>query len=132
MYKRLIELFTVALILTACNSNSPEGNDTENIESEDTLITEENQETQTNREQPDTPNKGNQKDVAYLLEYDKIIEQIGKKNYTFTIEEDNADKRILIIKFNNEKQYKTIFIKNTNRLKIIQIKGGEIFNEILK
>ncbi|MUK90819.1 hypothetical protein GMD78_20935 [Ornithinibacillus sp. L9] len=46
---------------------------------------------------------------------------------------DNNGKRVLLILDDNgEKEYKTIFIKDTNCLKIIDLDDGEIYNEIIK
>ncbi|KRF60590.1 hypothetical protein ASG99_26515 [Bacillus sp. Soil768D1] len=68
-----------------------------------------------------------------LPEYGKIIEQIGNEDYNFNKETDNDNKRVFLIDLKGEKQYKTIFVKNTNRLKIVKINGGgEIFNEVIK
>lgn len=75
----------------------------------------------------------NEKDLSSLPEYGKIIELIGDQDYLFTKESDTGSKRVFIIEQNGEKQYKTIFIKKTNRLKVIKIhgNGGEVFNQIL-
>lgn len=68
-------------------------------------------------------------DYADLPEYATITEQVGS-NYTFETVTDNEGNRILFLKDENgEKQYKTVFVKNTNNLEIIKINGqvGRIF-----
>ncbi|MFJ7931383.1 hypothetical protein [Peribacillus sp. NPDC096448] len=100
--------------------------------------TDENQ-TQTENEQQKQPTQTETQTSpkhekwSSLPEYDKITEQIGNENYTFNKETDNDGKRVFLIELNGEKQYKTVFVKNTNRLKIIKINGGgEIYNGIIK
>ncbi|MGG3890527.1 hypothetical protein [Metabacillus fastidiosus] len=115
MYKTMT-LLTFAVVLTACSSD-------------------------------DTANKGNEKqeqkvevnvgeettEWSSLPEYEKIMEVIDENNYTFQMMTDNQGKRILFLTNNNdEKIYKTVFVKSEKRLKIIKVNGsGEIFNDII-
>ncbi|WP_152655927.1 hypothetical protein [Oceanobacillus sp. CFH 90083] len=65
-------------------------------------------------------------------EMQAIQNQIPSGNDSVQVVEDNPHKRILFIgDENNQKKYKTIFIKDTSRLKIIDLNGGLIFNEII-
>lgn len=69
---------------------------------------------------------------ASLPEYNKTAEVINNQDYTVQTVTDNAGKRILLFVDNTGKeQYKSIFIKDTNRLKIIDLNGGQIFNGII-
>ncbi|OAB44657.1 hypothetical protein [Paenibacillus antarcticus] len=97
---------------------------------------------QENSKQNDQPEKDaqnqskesiNQEEWSSLPEYDTIIQQIDKEDYNFKTVTDNEGKRILLlIDQGGVEQYKTIYIKNTSRLKIIKIDGeGQIFNEVL-
>lgn len=94
-----------------------------------------NQQNEKKIEQAPNQSKDNEdsKKWASLPEYNKIVEQIGSEDYEFETETDNKGKRVLLIgDKDGNKQYKTIFIKNTKRLKIIKIKGeGLLFNGIL-
>ncbi|MGE7186147.1 hypothetical protein ACQKKK_19905 [Peribacillus sp. NPDC006672] len=133
MYKSMIALLAAAAMLTACNNDKADENKGKSVQT-----TDENQ-TNTENEQQKQPSKtetqANPKHEKWssLPEYDKIIEQIGNEDYTFNKETDNDDKRVFLIELNGEKQYKTVFVKNTNRLKIIKINGGgELYDEILK
>ncbi|TDL84966.1 hypothetical protein E2R55_26315 [Vibrio vulnificus] len=133
MNKSMIALIAAAAMLTACNNDKADENAEKSVQT-----TDENQ-TQTENEQQKQPSKTETKTSpkhekwSSLPEYDKIIEQIGNKDYTFNKETDNDGKRVFLIELNGEKQYKTVFVKNTNRLKIIKINGGgEIYNGIIK
>ncbi|MEK4299774.1 hypothetical protein MKY30_10320 [Oceanobacillus sp. FSL W8-0428] len=65
-------------------------------------------------------------------EMEVIQNQIPSGNDSVQVVEDNPHKRILFIGDEaNQKKYKTIFIKDTNRLKIIDLNGGQIFNDII-
>ncbi|GAA0319161.1 hypothetical protein [Oceanobacillus sp. FSL W7-1293] len=65
-------------------------------------------------------------------EMDVIQDQIPSGNESVQVVEDNPHKRILFIGDDaNQKKYKTIFIKDTSRLKIIDLNGGQIFNEVI-
>ncbi|MFD6441017.1 hypothetical protein ACFWDG_14620 [Peribacillus sp. NPDC060186] len=138
MYKSMIALVAAATMLTGCNSNKADENSKEVTEkSEQPVQTADEQDTQNEQQkepaQNETKASADREKLSSLPEYDKIIEQIGNEDYTFNKETDNDNKRVFLIDFNGEKQYKTIFVKNTNRLKIVKINGGgEIFNEIIK
>lgn len=71
--------------------------------------------------------------VAYEMEELSIIQnQVPAGNDSVQVVEDNPYKRVLFIGDETEqKKYKTIFIKKTNRLKIIDLNRGQIFNEII-
>ncbi|MFD1414967.1 hypothetical protein [Oceanobacillus jeddahense] len=65
-------------------------------------------------------------------EMEVIQNEIPSENDSVQVVEDNPHKRILFIGDDaNQKKYKTIFIKDTNRLKIIDLNGGPIFNDII-
>jgi hypothetical protein len=107
MYKLIITLIVVATMLTACNSNGADKNN-------------------------QTKESVNHEEWSSFPEYKNIIEQINNKDYSFQTVTDNEGERVLLlIDKNGVEQYKTIFIKNTSRLKIIKINEGQIFNEIL-
>ena len=125
MYKS-IGIMAAAFMLTACTSEASEKNEEKPVQTEQTTQTE----------------KESAKDVAVtqdhekyddLPEYDTIIEEVGNKAYTFVKKTDNDGKRVFLIEMDGEKQYKTIFIKETNRLKIVKMNGGgEVFNRVIQ
>ncbi|PAF15753.1 hypothetical protein [Terribacillus saccharophilus] len=66
-------------------------------------------------------------------EYEMLNEKLDIQRYQTKVETDNNNTRILIMSNNdNQEQYKSIFIKDTNRLKIIEFKRGLIFDEVLQ
>lgn len=68
-----------------------------------------------------------------LPESNKIKEIIDNQEYNVQTVTDNEGKRVLLFVDNKGvEQYKTIFIKNINRLKIIDLNNGQIFNGIIK
>lgn len=134
MLKKMIVFSAVVTMLTACsNTEATKKNEATNEDA--------TQETQVNQQENEQPAENVQASIvnrsdrewASLPEYNKIMEQIDNKDIHFEQVTDTNDKRILyVIDENGTKQYKTIFIKNTNRLKIIQIKDdGQIFNDVL-
>ncbi|MGE7835301.1 hypothetical protein [Viridibacillus arvi] len=132
MYKTIITLIAVATMLTAtaCNSSGADKNNNEVTEkNEQSAQTEGGQEVQHEQSKENT----NHEEWTSLPEYNYIIEQIDNKDYNFQTVTDNEGKRVLsLIDKNGVEQYKTIFIKNTSRLKIIKLHGeGQIFNEII-
>lgn len=139
MFKRIITLIAAIAILTACSDNEEVKMDTgvteKNQESLQSNELTNQQEDQQQKEMNEDPSNEavNDSEWALLPEYNKIVEQIDSQDYTFETVTDNEGKRVLnIIDKNGSKQYKTIFIKNTNRLKIIRIDGGGlIFNGTL-
>ncbi|HIV75462.1 MAG TPA: hypothetical protein H9895_10310 [Candidatus Pseudogracilibacillus intestinigallinarum] len=66
---------------------------------------------------------------TYQFEETKIIEsKVDMNGHTMDVVEDNPSKRIMLIKDENgHKQYKTIYVKKKNFLKIIDLNGGMIF-----
>lgn len=127
-------------MLAACSNNEDEAT------KQDTSQQQEKQENQQGKDQVEQPVQPEQNvqgedkenidlsEWTSLPEYSKITEQIDNKDdIHFEKVTDTRDKRILlIIDENGTKLYKSIFIKNTNRLKIINIKdSGQIFNDVL-
>ncbi len=127
-------------MLAACSNNEDEAT------KQDTSQQQEKQENQQGKDQVEQPVQPEQNvqgedkenidlsEWTSLPEYSKITEQIDNKDdIHFEKVTDTRDKRILlIIDENGTKLYKSIYIKNTNRLKIINIKdSGQIFNDVL-
>ncbi len=67
-------------------------------------------------------------------EYEVLSEKIDLVTYEVVIETDNPGNRVLLFaEANGEKVYKSIFIKNNNHLKIINLHDeGLIYNDNLK
>ncbi|WP_336781446.1 hypothetical protein [Paenibacillus illinoisensis] len=128
MNRLLMILIAAATMLTACQSNQT---DTVNPSGSS------EQSTQTETAQPNnepTEERTSQSEWSSLPEYDMIVQKVDSQDYTFRTVTDNENERILLLTNQDGKEkYKTIFIKNTTRLKIIDIDGGgQLFNDVLE
>ncbi|WP_337034161.1 hypothetical protein [Paenibacillus illinoisensis] len=127
MNRLLMILIAAATMLTACQSNqTATGNPSGSNEPS----------AQTETAQPNnkpTEESTSQSEWSSLPEYDTIIREVDSQDYTFRTVTDNENERILLLtNQDGEEKYKTIFIKNTSRLKIIDIDGGgQLFNDVL-
>ncbi|MFS0871036.1 hypothetical protein AB3N00_13895 [Paenibacillus xylanilyticus] len=124
----LLILIAAATMLTACNSN--ETNPVNDIGSNEQSAPDETAQ-QDNEPVEESPDHG---EWSSLPEYDVIVRTIDSQDYTFRTVTDNENERILLLaNQDGEEKYKTIFIKNTNRLKIIDVDGdGQLFNDVLE
>ncbi|MFD1206892.1 MULTISPECIES: hypothetical protein [Sporosarcina] len=88
------------------DSKVVEGNETETIENQDDPV------------------------LSSYEEYNKIEETIDADQLTSEILTDNQNKRVILFKDQNSVEiYKSIYIKNSRHLKIIQLEGdGLLFN----
>lgn len=69
-------------------------------------------------------------DVASFEEYNVIVEQVNTDGLTFHLSTDNQGNRIMfLVNEDGKKQYKTIFVKYDQHLKIIDVNnGGLVYN----
>lgn len=71
--------------------------------------------------------------VDNAVEFDIVEDQINVDEEQARVVEDNDHKRVIVIANNNgQDQYKSIFVKDTNRLKIVDYRGGLVYNDIIK
>ncbi|MGM8213224.1 hypothetical protein ACLIBH_10580 [Virgibacillus sp. W0430] len=62
----------------------------------------------------------------------EILAEKGYADYSVNVVEDNPNKRIIVLQDENGKnRVKSIYIKKTNRLKVIEFDKGLIFNEVI-
>lgn len=70
--------------------------------------------------------------ISALPEYATLASVVKVSDYTLQVVEDNTNKRIITLKDQNGRlQYKSIFVKNNNSLKVIDTRGGQIFYGIV-
>ncbi|GEN87890.1 hypothetical protein [Oceanobacillus sojae] len=130
---KIAGLLIILLIISACQSETndvateehPSNRSTEEVpeESQDTLEEEENNDSDLVADED-----------TYEYEEQEVIEQqIEEGDYDVLVETDNKGTRVMFYEIDGEKYYKTIFVKNDNRLKIIDIRNnnGQIYNEII-
>lgn len=150
----LIIALLITGMLSACNqdtngeSEESKGtsHNTEAIKNEDSSV--ENGENQQENTADDDSSKvekqgdtkleiveeNHQNEWESLPEFSKINEKIHANQFTIETATDNRGKRILLFKDESGKvKYKSIFIKNSNRLKLIHTDSGEneIYNEVI-
>lgn len=70
-------------------------------------------------------NSENQENLSIFEEKEKIATIFSPDDYKITELVDNSEKRILLFSKYNQNLYKSIFIKSTNFLKIIDLKNNE-------
>lgn len=126
MFKKFVPLLAVLFVLAAC-TNTEEA--VENKEISDSK-----------KEPLQSDNFQNQASEDLVLEEENslpelpiITQQIDTEDYNLQTVTDNEGKRILLI-LDDEgtEQYKSIFIKKTKRLKIIDLANDrEIFNDLI-
>ena len=114
-------------------------NDTEETEEEAETEndTEENESNEDEAQQDDQNEEdkttNSNEEIADYEEANTIKEQIDIADMDVKVETDNPNKRILLFSDNDKVMYKTIYIKEKQRLKIINIyeDKGQIFNETI-
>lgn len=147
--KRILTLMlTIGLMfgLVACGGNDEETPEKETTEEstetteeteveEETTPEEEIEEPEEKAEEStsETETKGNS-EIADFEEASVIEDEIDVSELDVKVEADNDNKRVILFTDGNRAVYKTIFIKNDQRLKIIDINDneGQIYNEVIK
>lgn len=142
--KKLILLAGLLFIITAlaaCGENEQSTDTADNEGNESTATEDENQNADKEKLEDKEVTNGNTEnneeaadiDLTELPEYSPIKNHIDLDAHPPVVVEDNEGKRIIL--FRNEKnqeKYKSIFIKEEERVKIIDLDKGEIFNGLLK
>lgn len=72
-------------------------------------------------------------DITGLKEYASIASVIDPTNFTARITEDNVSKRVILFSDNyGRTQYKSVFLKKTDLLKVINLRGGVVLETTVK
>lgn len=128
--KKIFAIFTsLALIfLLGCSFEKEQVNEDKNIEEttkeKEQGIEDDNIEVTTYTESDNT------KEYEEII---KIDEKINVQDYNMNVELDNEEKRIILFEKDGRKIYKSIFIKEKNHLKLIDLESGEkpLINETI-
>ncbi|GAB2546059.1 hypothetical protein [Gracilibacillus alcaliphilus] len=86
------------------------------------------------KESPDEESDQQSSEVSQdFPEYETLAEHIDLDRLEQEIVEDNQSKRVIIFKSTDgEQEYKSIFVKETDRLKIIPIgPGAPLYNDVI-
>ncbi|HEY4553985.1 MAG TPA: hypothetical protein VIG80_12370 [Bacillaceae bacterium] len=72
-------------------------------------------------------------DATQGEEYATLAAKVDAENYKLIVTEDNAYKRVILLKDQNGRaQYKSIYMKDANTLKIVDFRGGIVFNGVIE
>ena len=125
MKKLAIMLFS-AFLLASCGSDA---DNTENTGSNDV----EQHEDATTEEVVQEGSEVKDKTLQTLPEYATLTDFIDVNHYTITSQTENKGNRILVFaNEEGEKEYKSIFVKNDQRLKIIDLVDDHLlFNDVI-
>lgn len=89
--------------------------------------------TQSTSRNADYNPQSSQVDVTQLPEYSILDEHLNLADYTIVVAENNPYKRVLLLKNKQgQAEYKSILVKNTGRLKIVEFDGGLVYNGIIQ
>lgn len=74
------------------------------------------------------PEKPGSDSISSLPEYSKLASVVDLDGLTPVMVEDNHNNRVIVLKGENgHGEYKSIFVKRTNMLKVIDLDGGQIY-----
>ncbi|MFD1453477.1 MULTISPECIES: hypothetical protein [Oceanobacillus] len=130
---KIAGLLIILLIISACQSETNDVATEEHPSNRSTEeVPEESQDTSEEEENNDSDLVADEDTYEYE-EQEVIEQQIEEGDYDVLVETDNKGTRVMFYEIDGEKYYKTIFVKNDNRLKIIDIRNnnGQIYNEII-
>lgn len=72
-------------------------------------------------------------DIQDLPEYDILDDVVDADDFNAQVVENNDYKRVILLKDDNgQPQFKSVYIKDKNRLQVIDFNGGLIFNQIIE
>lgn len=130
MTKWTIVLITAGMLLVGCSDEAAEKNSKAEEETPGEFLQEEEKPNEADQLKDDI----SEEEAAKLPEYNIIRKQIGEGSYKIVILANNEETRILhFLNAQDELKYKAVFVKETNRLKIINTKGdGNVFNQVIE
>lgn len=121
MHKPLLTLLASAALLTACSGEQANAGNEAALENEQSFTAIKDV----------SPENAKLQDLESLPEFTVIDEEIGSDSLEAEFVSDNSGERVLLLNKDGD-EFKSIFVKETKRLKLIDIDGeGLIFNDIL-
>lgn len=121
MRKSLLALTATATLLAACSGEQADAGNEAASENEQSFTAIKDGSTEISKLQK----------LESLPEFTVIDEKIGSDSLEAQLVSDNPGERVLLLNKDGD-EFKSIFVKETKRLKIIDIDGeGLIFNDIL-
>src|SRR5699024_7868329 len=103
-------------------------NDTENDTNDNKAESNDNNTVEKDKEE--SKEQKQKSEVEGFTEYSILDKKLDMDNLSDEVVKDNDYKRIILLKDENgQPQYKSIYIKNKNRLKVIDLHGGLVYND---
>lgn len=142
----LLLLVLVALVLAACGNDKDESSEPADGTTQEPDQSEESGESETNEDATDDEEASESEKaddeesgeidhsaIEGFEEFDVIADNIDLDSYKSILETDNKGNRIILFEdASGKKEFKSVFVKNDKRLKIIKLKDdGLLFNEII-
>ncbi|MEK3854161.1 hypothetical protein [Cytobacillus sp. FSL H8-0458] len=108
------------------------GDAEENVDSVDNGT--ENEDSVNETIEEDSQDKGTiEQGLEGLKEYSTLVNFVNVEDFNTQVVENNNHKRVILLKDNQgQPQFKSIYVKDTNRLKIINLRGGIVYNGIIQ
>src|SRR5699024_3236578 len=121
------------------NDNKAESNDNNTVEKDKEETKEKktkdnkkesNDNNTVEKDKEETKEQKQKSEVEGFTEYSILDKKLDMDNLSDEVVKDNDYKRIILLKDENgQPQYKSIYIKNKNRLKVIDLHGGLVYND---
>jgi len=111
--------------------------DSDNNDQQKAATTEDSNKSQSGKspENQDSDKTDSNSEVVQFKEYAYIKEKVSNiEDFKAITETNNPNKRVILYQSDEgQKKYKSIFIKKTNRLKLIELdKNGMLYNQVIK
>lgn len=153
MKRLIVVVFGLFLLVGCTNGNDAEQPITENDHQTENEAAQDNQQQSTdsegNEEQGSTDDQNTENTASGenesskvdnhhledLEEYDVLAAELDLEHYEGVIESDNKGNRIILFQTEDgKKEYKSIFIKNDHRLKIVHFNDEDdlLYNDVIK
>ncbi|MCH1625892.1 hypothetical protein [Fredinandcohnia quinoae] len=123
--QKVIILMIGTLLLAACGSNEKNVVHKEKSPIVETVAAEMPKSTESEKNESIIEN-------SEMLEFASLEANVSLSDYQLNVVEDNPHKRIILLKNKQgQERYKSIFIKDTGELKIIEFNKGPIFVDMI-
>ncbi|MBD1224349.1 hypothetical protein [Virgibacillus halodenitrificans] len=130
---KLIDFHKGLLVNKVLDESAANGEQNKDNDSNEHTDTDEDKDDTANEDQDKENNATEDQDVDDFVEFDMVEEQTDIDDDQWQVVEDNDHKRVMIgSNEEGQNQFKSIFIKETNRLKVIDFNGGLVYNGILE
>lgn len=140
MRKLMVLLFSVVILVACSNNDNNNVNDVQNNDNEQVENNSNNDSEDANNGVSEDSNNSditsiNNDELEDLEEYEILAKELDLTKYQGVIESDNQGNRVILFETEDgNKEYKSIFVKKKNRLKIVHFDDEDdlLFNDIIE